>query len=140
MEKRRHPGDRGWHALASIETTSTFDELKAALATGAQPCGFEWVRAEIAPGATPLYELYVESGDGSTASCAGRSLLGELTDAADRGMLTGFRIVRGADLLLHHARKDSAPTLASDGAVEFDETSRAAQPDIATGSRRRPAA
>jgi len=133
-KRRKDPGDRGWTALASVETTSTFDELKAALTNLAQPCAFEWARANVVPGSAPLYDLYVESGDPTTASCAGRSLLGQLTDAADRGMLTGFRIVRGADLLLHHAWKDGA----QDSPAGCDETSRAAQPDISTGGRRWP--
>lgn len=120
-------------ALASVETTSSFNELQEALANAKQPCGFQWVRCEVVPGAVPRYELHVESVDSTVVSRTGRSLLAQLTDAADRGMLTRFRIVRGADLLLHHRWKDSAAELALRGSTACDETSRASQPDIATG-------
>lgn len=130
---RPTPDDRGWIALASVETTSTFDELHRALTGGEQPCRFEWIRRDVAPGAVPVYDLHVESTDSTAASCTGRSLLAQLTDAADRGMLTRFRIVRGADLLHHHAWNDSPTSLPIRDAADCDETSRAAQPDIATG-------
>ena len=126
-------GDRGRTALASVATTSSLEELECAVTHAKQPCGFEWVRREVALGAVPRYELHVESADSKVASCTGRSLLAQLTDAADRGMLTRFRIVRGADLLLHHRCNDRMPELPLRGAAACDETSRAAQPDIATG-------
>lgn len=126
-------GERGRPPLASVETTSSFDELQRALTHTEQPCAFEWVHREVPPGAVPLYELHVESSDSKVATCTGRSLLAQLTDAADRGMLTRFRIVRGADLLLHPRRNNRMPELALRGSATCDETSRAAQPDIVTG-------
>lgn len=128
------PGGHGSSTLATVETTSTLEELQNALSSGKQPCRFEWVRCEVAPGAVPLYDLHVESADSTVALCTGRSLLGELTDAADRGILTRFRIVHGADLLLHHTWDGSGPDPAPRGSAGCDETSRAAQPDIATGT------
>lgn len=46
-----------------------------------QPCGFEWVRRDVAPGADPLYELHVDSRESTAAPSTGRSLLAQLFDA-----------------------------------------------------------
>lgn len=133
MPGSANSGDHSRAALASVETSSSLTELQDALTHANQPCGFEWVRREVAPGAVPLYELHVDSTDSTAASSTGRSLLAQLLDAADRGMLSRFRIVRGADLLLHHRWNDRATFPPLQGTPTCDETSRAAQPDIATG-------
>lgn len=127
--------DHGRVALASVETASSLAELQGSLTHANQPCGFEWVRREVAPGAVPLYELHVDSTDSTAASSTGRSLLAQLLDAADRGMLRRFRIVRGADLLLNHRWNDRATFPPFRDPPTCDETARAAQPDIATGYR-----
>ncbi len=87
-------------SLAVIETTTSLDELKRILLEEHQFApAFTLERCnEFAPG-YPRFKVCVEDSNAIQAYRAARCILLAFLDAADRGMVSHFRIVLGADLL-----------------------------------------
>ena len=87
-------------SLAVIETTTSLDKLRrilgeenrVATAFNLEHCN------DFAPG-YPRFNVCVDASNAIQAYGAARCILLALLDAADRGMVSHFRIVLGADLL-----------------------------------------
>lgn len=87
-------------ALAIIETTTSLDALQRILCERESLTGAFCLERcnESAPG-YPLFNVCVDGANATEAFRTARSILLAFLDAADRGIVSHFRIVLGADLL-----------------------------------------
>lgn len=117
-------------AFATLETTSNRQEILACVARDDRIKLVECPHDGGACRSVPRFELIVRAGASATPVSACRSFLSQLTDAADRGMLMEFRILRGSELLQRHARSRQAESAAMALWIVLDESARASQPGV----------